>query len=326
MRRKSLFNLLKIIISLTVIVLILSRIDLDKLKDVLIGADLIWLIVAIGLVFLGVGVRAKRWQILLTVFKVPVSLKELTTIYFIGFAFNNVLPSGVGGDAIRMVELNQHTSRASDAVTSVIVERFLGLYSALTLAFITLIFAWNVIPVEVALVSVLIFIGITVVGFVLINKPLYHILRRIGFIRKVTDIKFVNNLFASFQDYNLPVLWRSFVVGLLFNVILIAMNVAIGVGLGIHVSLVYYLIFIPLVALTLTIPITFAGFGARESAYIYLFTQVDVARETALALSLLIYLLGNLTPGLVGGGLYLWRGARAIQSDFQPVKDVHHDK
>ena len=322
MSRKSLLNLLKIIISLGVIFLILRGIDLRRLRDILISANPIWLAVAEGLVFAGVVIRARRWQILLTAFNLRLPLKELTMIYFIGFAFNNVLPSGVGGDAVRMLELNQHTNRGSDAVTSVIVERFLGLYGALVLAFITLIFAWHpptgsttqAIPAEVALVSVLIFIALTAIGFMLINKPLYQAIRRVGFIRKMTDIKFVSHLFASFQDYSLPVLWRSFVVGLLFNVTLIGTNVAIGLALGIDISPVYYLIFVPFVALALMIPLTFAGFGARESTYIYLFAQVGVLKETALALSLLIYVLGNLSPGLVGGAIYLWRSARGFRS------------
>jgi len=315
--RKTIFNLLKIIVSLALIILIWRSIDLNALKTVLLNANLAWLGATLVLVFTGVVIRARRWQVLLDVFKVGVSLKELTLIYLIGFAFNNILPSGVGGDAIRMVELNRYTSRASDAVTSVIVERFLGLYGSLVLGFVTLLFTWRVVPLQIALVLLVVFIGITGIGVALMYEPLYRLLRRIGPVRKVTDIGFISSLFDSFQQYNGRALLRAFAVGLVFNVVLIGINVTIGLALGINMSLAYYVLFVPLVAVTLALPISFAGLGPREGTYIFLFGQVGVPGEIALALSLLVYIFGNLTPGLVGGAIYLWRGAR----DLQVAKD-----
>jgi len=311
--RKRIFNLLKIAVSLSLIFFILLNIDLDQLKNSLLQANLAWLLVALALVLVNIGVRARRWQILLNALQVRVPLKELTTIYFIGAAFNNLLPSGVGGDAIRAVELNQYTSRVSDAITSVLVDRFLGLYGSLMLGFITLIFAWQRVPVEVTIISVTVFVGMSIAGVVLINEPIYRALRRIGLFRKLTDIKFVYSLFESFQDYKPGALAQAFVMGLLVNLFLIAINITIGLALGIKIALIYYLTFVPLVNLILVVPITFAGFGTREPTYIYLFTQVGVLPEAALALSLLIYLLGNLVPGLLGGAIYLWRSARGLR-------------
>ena len=313
MKRKTVFNLLRIVISLGLIGLIAKNIDLEQLKQVLAKAKLIWLMGTVGLVFLGIAIRAKRWQILLDVFQVQVSLKELFLIYLIGFGFNNLLPSGVGGDAVRMMELNRYTNRASDAVTSVIIERFLGLYGTVLLGFIALLLSWRTVQWQTALALALVFLGLSVVGVVLIYEPLYRWLRRFSLVRKLTDIKFVQSLFESFQQYHPQALTRAFGVGLVFNGVLIGINVTIGLALGIQISLLYYLLFIPLVAVTLALPISFAGFGPREQMYILLFAQAGVLKETALALSVLVYLLGNLTPGLVGGIVYLWRGANRLR-------------
>ena len=313
MSRKTILNLLKIVVSAALILLILVNIDLVKLKAVLLNARLGWLLVTLALVFSGIAIRARRWQILLDVFQVRVSLKELALIYLVGFAFNNVLPSGVGGDAVRMIELNQHTHRASDAVTSVIIERFLGLYGALVLGFVTLLFTWRTVQPEAALVLVAVFLGLTGAGVLLVHEPLYRLLQRVGWVRYLTGLKGVHNLFVSFQAYHWRALAAAFAVGLLFNLVLIGMNMTIGLALGMAISPLYYLLFVPLVAVALALPISFAGFGPREQTYIILFAQAGVARETALALALLIYLLGNLTPGLVGGAVYLWRGARELR-------------
>ena len=313
MNRKKFLNLLKIIISFSLLFLIWRELDLEQLSSVLLNVNLGWLLMAIALVLLNIIVRARRWQVLLHALRVDVPLKELVTIYFIGSAFNNLLPSGVGGDAIRAVELNQHTDQVSDAVTSVVVDRFLGLYGSLMLGFVTLIFAWKLVPAQVTWISGLVFLAMTGGGLVLVNRPIYHLLRRIPPVRVVTDIRPIHGLFESFQRYPPGALGRAFGVGLIVNGLLIAINIALGVGLGIGIWPVYYLIFVPLVNLTLALPLSVAGFGFREGAYTMLFGTVGVLGETAVALSLLVFMTGNLVPGFMGGIIYLWRSTKNLQ-------------
>lgn len=312
MNRKILLNLLKIAISLILIAIVLSRIDINALGSVFAKAHLGWIGVATVLMLLNVVVRAKRWQILLADLEIRVPLRELTTIYYIGAAFSNLLPTAVGGDPVRMVELNRHTDRASDAVTSVIVDRFLGLYASLVLGFVTSLVVWNRVPQEVIGLSVLFFVGMTAVGVVLVYEPLYQTLRQISLIRRITDIKFIHKLFESFQDYSPKALGIAFLFGLLVQLVFILSNFTIGQALGIALSPLFYLVFVPLINLTLTLP-AFAGFGVREASYATLFGEVGVSNEAAVALSLTVYALGNLAPGLVGGALYLWRSARGLQ-------------
>ncbi|OQY30576.1 MAG: hypothetical protein B6243_10170 [Anaerolineaceae bacterium 4572_5.2] len=314
MSRKQLFNILKIVISVALIGGILYTIDIPTLVNVFRNANAGWLTAAAALMFLGIVVRAWRWQILLNSLQIFVSIRELTRIYLIGFLFNNLLPSGLGGDAIRMIELNRHSDHAGNAVTSVLVDRLIGLFGALTLALIALAFRWNAVPTEIAYVSLIIFGGIIFGGAALMSEALYQWVRKIAFIRKITDIKFVNSLFVSFQTYSLASLGKSYLVSLLFNAILIAMNVAIGTGLGANIALAHYLVFVPLTSLVLVLPISFAGLGVREGAYVYLFSQVGVAEEVALGMSLMIYFIGNVIPGLLGGVIYFWRSARGVKT------------
>jgi uncharacterized protein (TIRG00374 family) len=324
MNRKRIIDLLKIVVTLGMAYWVFRAVEVEHLWDVLVNADWGWLLITLVLAFMGVVVRAKRWQILLDVFELDIPLLELVRMYFIGFFFNNLLPSGLGGDAVRMLELNKRTHRGSDTVTSVVVDRLMGLFGSVTLASLALIFSWRTVPIEIAVASVLVFLGIIFGGFVLLNKSLYNLLRRIGLIRKITDIKFVNGIFTSFQTYNLKAIGRSFLAGIVLSLILIGMNVTIGLALGIDTSLAYYLVFVPLISLVLLLPITFAGLGTREAAYVFLFTQVGVSTEAALGLSLLYYSFGNIAPVLVGGIIYLWqtlREWRDRQQDPQPQVD-----
>lgn len=316
MNRKILFNILKIVVSLGMLIFIFSTLDLPAFLNSMRNADPRWLAAALVMMLFGVVVRAYRWQILLTAIGVPVPLIQLTGIYFIGFLFNNLLPSGLGGDAIRMLELRAYAKQGSDSVTSVVVDRFLGLSSLQAIAIVALLVDWGSVPVAVAYFTVAIFIGGLVAGYLLINRPLYVWLQqRIGLFRRVTHIKMIGNLFESFQRYPPAALGRSYLVALFFNVTLITMNAFIGLALGVEASIVQYAVLVPITSLVLLIPISFAGLGVREETYRQLFGQIGVPSESAVAMSLLVYFFGNICTGLIGGIIYALRGARDLVSE-----------
>ncbi len=316
MNRKQLLNLAKIAVSLGLLIFIFNSIDLQLFWAAVSQANAWWLLLALFMMMLGVVIRAFRWQILLQAIGVRVPIGELTAIYFIGFLFNNMLPSGLGGDAIRMIELNRHSQRGSDAVTSVVVDRFLGLSALQLIALIALIFDWGAVPAVVAYFTVAVFVAGLVLGFLLINRRLYLTLQqRVGLFQRVTKIKIIGGLFESFQRYPLPALGKSYLISLLFNVSLIAMNVFIGLALGAQATLAQFAVFVPITSLVLVIPISFAGLGVREEAYRQLFGQVGVPDEIAVAMSLLVYAFGNICTGIIGGVIYLLRGARSVVSE-----------
>jgi uncharacterized protein (TIRG00374 family) len=316
MRRKQLFNLLKVLISIGLLIFIFSSLDLQAFFEAVGQANPWWLLAALITMMIGVVIRAYRWQILLDAIGVFVPLLELTNIYFIGFLFNNLLPSGLGGDAIRMVELRRYSERTSDAVTSVVVDRFLGLSALQAIALMALLPNWDAVPPAVAYFTVAIFLGGLVMGYLLINRALYLKLRAsLGLFRRLTDIKWVGSLAESFQRYPLSALGRAYLVSFLFNISLVAMNVFIGLGLGAQVSLAQYAIFVPITSIILLLPISFAGLGVREETYRQLFTQAGVSQEIAVAMSLLVYAIGNICTGLIGGVIYLLRGARGVVSE-----------
>ena len=168
--------------------------------------------------------------------------------------------------------------------------------------------------------TVAIFLSGLVAGYLLINRPLYASLRlRLGLFRRLTDFKMIGNLFESFQRYPLPALGRSYLVSLIFNVSLIAMNAFLGWALGAQATLAQYAVFVPITSLVLIIPISFAGLGVREETYRQLFGQVGVPGAIAVAMSLLVYFFGNIVTGLIGGGIYFMRSAREVVTEKKQI-------
>jgi glycosyltransferase 2 family protein len=315
LRQKMIANILKVVVSIGLLIFIFKTIDLPKFWQVIQKANFWWLAAAVGVAMLGVVIRAVRWQILLKALGIVVSTIELTALYFIGFLFSSVLPSGVGGDAIRILELNRYSERGADAVTSVLVERFLGISAAQALGIVALLVYWGVVPTEIALLTIAIFLGSLTIGYLLINRRLYLNLRqRLSLFRRLTDISLIGKLFESFQRYPLPALGRSYLVSILFNMTLIVMYTFIGWAVNAPVGLAQFAIIVPITSLLLLLPISFAGLGVREWSFQVFYKPIGVSNETAVAMALLVLFIGTVSPGLVGGLIYLWRGARGMAS------------
>jgi uncharacterized membrane protein YbhN (UPF0104 family) len=89
-------------------------------------------------------------------------------------------------------------------------------------------------------------------------------------------------------------------------------TVARGVGIN-NVSFFYFLLFNPLIAFVLLIPISFNGLGPKEATAIFFFGLVGVPQEQAFSMSLLFHLI-IVATSLPGGLLWLRRRNLAPQA------------
>src|SRR5207302_9732316 len=78
---------------------------------------------------------AWRWQQLLRAKQIEDNLPWLTRAYFVSYTAGQVLPTSVGGDAVRIYETaRRHPGRAGPVAGSVLLERALGGAATLVLA------------------------------------------------------------------------------------------------------------------------------------------------------------------------------------------------
>src|SRR5260221_2493855 len=81
---------------------------------------------ALVLSIASVASKAWRWGVVMRWRGIHLSPGYLLFSYFIGMFFNNFLPSGMGGDAVRAYETARHTGRGAESVTAIIIERGSG--------------------------------------------------------------------------------------------------------------------------------------------------------------------------------------------------------
>ena len=75
-----------------------------------------------------------RWWLLLRVQSIFISFWAAVKLYFLGWFYNNFMPSSVGGDLVRAWYITKHTDKRFEAVLSVFADRAIGLLSTLIIA------------------------------------------------------------------------------------------------------------------------------------------------------------------------------------------------
>src|SRR3954464_3313012 len=87
---------------------------------------------------------AIRWQILLRVQKIYLSLPRVSALFLIGMFYNQFLPGGTGGDIIKSYLLLKETDKKAGGLLAVVFDRLIGLVAlvTITVALVSLRFDW----------------------------------------------------------------------------------------------------------------------------------------------------------------------------------------
>ena len=318
MREKS-FNLLKILLSLTLLVLLLWKVGWRETWETLRQSDFRYLLAAWGLYLFSMVLRAYRWQVLLLIQEMRAPLTKLVSLYFIGTFFNTVLPTGIGGDVVRMYELSKHSSQATESVSTVLVDRLCGFVVLFVMASLALPFGYRLIPPAVSAIILSITV-LTLLGiWMALNDTVWRWLQGLPLLSWVLEKRGVQEFRVSIQAYRTRAISRALLASLAFNVLLMVLNYLVALGLGLRISPWYFLIFVPIISFLLALPVSFSGLGVREGGYVVLFAQAGVPSSLALALSLSVYAI-NVVTGLVGGLLYASEGYRGLD-DKEGLED-----
>jgi uncharacterized protein (TIRG00374 family) len=342
--RNRILNVLKVVISLGVLVVIFWRVDTDEVLQLLREIDWLPFLGALLLLLSGSLVRAYRWGVLVWALGVRASWWRLVCLYFVGTFFSQFLPTGVGGDAVKMYELSRDDGRAAAAISSVLVDRFLGLFVLFAMALLALIGGYELVEPGVRILIALVF-AVSVAGGVLVLQRTWleawgrrlganRILDRIGAPRDVDEspdahgivarlkaksaeaawnlIRILRELYESLHTYGTVALAKALAASVVWNLILIFGYYLLGEAVGIDVALWYYFLFVPIISVLLMVP-SIGGLGVREGATWFLFTRVGVAESRALALAL-AYLVTLWINALIGAAVYIVQGMHGARS------------
>jgi uncharacterized protein (TIRG00374 family) len=306
-----LLNLLKITVSAGLIIFILSRIQLDKMAELLRGADLPLLLLALAFYLAAIAAGNLKWRVLLDAQGASVSFWDLLSYTFAGLFFGNVLPSNVGNDLVRAYDLARHTGYVEQSAVSVLIDRLVGLMAYLALAVVMAVVAAltlsNSADLEAIIVAAVVVFAAIMAGFSLLLSR--RAMMRLAFLFKFPLLSAfrptAQRIFVALQIYRRS--YRALAQGFflaLAGVVLAAMTEwLIGQALHLEISFFYFLLFSPLIAFVLLVPLSVNGIGLKEVAFVFFLGRVGVAAEAAFSLSLVFHAI-IVVSSLPGG--FVW--------------------
>ncbi|GJL54393.1 MAG: hypothetical protein NPIRA02_15250 [Nitrospirales bacterium] len=294
----------RIIVSVLVLVIVLAIIPWDDFIESNIWSQLIgWYLFLAGiLVLIDRVVNACRWYLLIDHRKSNLYFRQVLSIYFKSAFLGLIVPSSAGGELLKGYGLMKSGYQMAESFSSVFVERLFGLV-ALVLTCIIGFFMFykqlKIIPIELVermfvLVFMICLCGIVVSYFFFrwfeqwVN-PESKIALRLKEIR------------CSLQYYQKIKMQLVLALGLSFlvQIIRIFFTWLIGLGVGISLELPYYVLFVPVISLVSMIPISIAGIGVQEGAFIYFFslTETNMAMVLVMALFVRLFVTVSVLPG-----------------------------
>jgi uncharacterized membrane protein YbhN (UPF0104 family) len=262
--------------------------------------DIKWYLIAIGLLFLATFLATLRWRLIMELLGFHHHLSFFVKSYLKGCFFNQFLPSSIGGDAYRIIELGTHSDYGKkQAFYGIFVDRVYGYIGLMCLNLLANFYKMIPLPHSLVVsVNILIFSGL--LGFIiLVNFHRFDFLPHLpgmAFIRGLS--KATHNSFSNYSDLSF-----KFLLAVSSGFISVLSVYCIGLSLHLPYPFIDYLLIIPLVTLVLLLPISMAGWGLREGAMVGLFALNGASKPAIMSLSLL-FGLSLLIQGLPG--CYLW--------------------
>lgn len=301
--KRHLSSLVKIAVSVIGLAYVLWKIPAEQIRDELTIVSWPWLFVAFSLITLSLVLRAYRWHLLLKGLKAEVRFGRLVELYFVGNFFNAFLPSGFGGDAVRIYESARDVP-ANIAAGTVIVDRLTGLLALFLMALLVLPFRPEQFPDYLAISVATICLAGLIAGAIIFQGDFIRRFGRWLPARLSSEGEGpVAKLLDAIQGCGRRTIASAFGVSIIFNLILVGWWEAAARALGYHISYGYLLLVVPILSVALLVP-SISGLGVRELLAGPLFSAAGLANAQAVALSLLVWLIMRATS-LLGAPVYI---------------------
>ncbi len=303
-------------LSVTAVLLwwITTRYDIGTILE----ADLTLLLLAVGILVLSNLVGALQWKLLLHGQNIAFPYGRAVKLYFIGLFFNNFLPGALGGDVVKIYSISRVEKRGREGLAATFVDRFAGFF--LLALFALAGSGWLLITGASAVKQDIVNYVFLVFGvFILATAVLFSrrvssliydvILGRYTSFAPVAKFREIHEFFHAYRKQHM-LAFRVFLLSMVIQLLRVAVHYFCALSIGFEISFVYFLIFVPLIALVAIVPISFGGVGVRESIGPPLFTSVASiaalagAADLAAVTQLLATLVGILV-GLVGGAVFV---------------------
>ena len=285
--------MVKLAISVTLIAVLVSRIDAARLWSIARTASVSWLIVAIVVYLAMILTSAWRWGLLLKAQRAHLGFGKLTASFLVATFWNNFLPSNIGGDVIRIADSAPAVGSKTRAATVVLVDRGIGLLGLVLVAALGATVGPRLIesgPGVGAGMLWLAFIGATIVAVpvLLLPQALPRLLKPLRVIHPDWIDERLARLGGTLERFrdSPSVLLSCFGGAVAVQATLVGFYLAVARSMGIPIGFAELAVVVPVSFIVQMVPVSMNGFGVREATFGFYFTRIGLPLESALLVSL----------------------------------------
>jgi glycosyltransferase 2 family protein len=299
---------LRLPVSLGLLAFILGQIDLGAAMATVLGVSLPLLFVVLVLLAVDRVLSAYRWYMLLPHAHGEIGLWRLLRLVLVSTFIGYFMPGTVGIDAVRIYGLSRMAGDLPQAVSSVLLERVLALLALVALVLGGLAVAPTGLPDSIGQTAWLGLACLVLGGWMLMDPRMRRLTRALLAPKALDGVRRrLGEVYAALDVYRgRPglMLW-ALVVALAFQLLRVLIVYTAAQALGAPTALVHFVAIVPIIFFVTLLPISVAGIGVQEAAFVYLFGFVGMPAETALPLSLVMH--GAAFVSVLPGGLFYWR-------------------
>lgn len=290
---------LKVVVSVGLLVWFVLGIDGQRLLD-LIGRARPGFVLLMALAGLSrIWISAVRFHFLSRPIR-RVGLRTLSRHYFVASYFNNLLPTALGGDVIRVFLLAKQGLSKVESGALILIERSVGAGALVALAALGV----ALFPVQAELRWLVLGIGAMLAGgvlvFLAVGRRLARRIVRWPSLQGAVDA-------AAVLSHRPLALSGVVILSLVLQVVSISVSWLVALAMGIDISFLACLALVPLVWLVTMLPVSIGGIGLREVSFAYLLGTIGISSEESLLISLGTFATLVLNGAI--GGLILARGS-----------------
>src|ERR1019366_623232 len=259
--------------------------------------------------YLQIAIISWRWNILNGALGFGIGYREAFSLSMIGLLFTVIIPGSVGGDVIKAYYVGMRVpKRRAHAFTTILMDRYLGLLSLLTLAALGVVWNYRVILTNKVMTALATFVMLAFAGgvvslFVAIvfSKQVTALLRRL--VRRVPLASHAGKCCEALEAFRAKPL--VLVIGVLMSlpshlVACLGMHIAMGmVGAG-EMPLERFLLIVPLGLISTVIPLSPGGVGIGQGAFFLLCQALSPGTGEAASNAFTVYQTLQVTAYLSG--------------------------
>jgi uncharacterized protein (TIRG00374 family) len=303
----------KLSVSIILLVVLFSRIDVADLWQTARLASVPWLLVAIVVFGASTIGAVWRWNLLLKTQHIDVTFRWLLGTYLTATYFNNFLPSNIGGDVIRIGDTGRQANSKTLATTVVVMDRVLGLGALVLVAALGATAIGRLHHVIAPIWPVWLWAGF-LAGAAAMTPAVFAPAALGRLLRPLTVFhpEWVGNRITTLTDAlarfgQAPgALVAAFSGAIFVQAALVLYYFAVAYALHLDVALWDLAVVIPMSFVVQLLPVSVGGFGVREAFFSYYFHRIGQPIEDAVLLSLVAQALLMLFS-LSGLAVYVWR-------------------